>query len=266
MAALLIGHDPEAYGFKIDPTLQEQRFDTVHVDDATDLHLIAELAECELEELVELNPHLKRWSTPPGGPYNVRVPLGKGEMTVAKLADVPAEDRVRWQRHRVQRGESLSLLAGHYGTSVEAIKQANNMRRTTIHAGTYLLIPVVSSPSAMAQQHIAAAAAAGGADAITYRVRRGDTMGKIASRHGVTVSQLQSWNGKSNSRIYVGEKLIMHASGGSLGERITYVVKRGDTLSRIATRHRVTVQELMSWNKKRSTRIVIGERLRIFKG
>ena len=58
----------------------------------------------------------------------------------------------------------------------------------------------------------------------------------------------------------------MHPVDGGEANRITYVVKRGDTLSRIASRHRVSVKQLMSWNKKRTTRIVIGERLRIYKG
>jgi membrane-bound lytic murein transglycosylase D len=266
MAALLIGHDPEAYGFHVDPSLEEETYDVVEVEDATDLHLIAELADCKLEDVINLNPHLKRWSTPPGEPYQVRVPYGRGEITTTKLATVPPEDRVRWRRHRVKRGESLSLLARRYGTSVSAIKQANNLRRTTIHAGTYLLIPVVSGSSSVAQEHIAAAALASGGETVSYRVRRGDTLGRIAKRYGVTVSQLKSWNGKSNSRIYVGETLVMNPSGGPQGERITYVVKRGDTLSVIARRHRVSVKQLMSWNKKRTTRIVIGERLRIYKG
>ena len=57
----------------------------------------------------------------------------------------------------------------------------------------------------------------------------------------------------------------MHSTG-SQGKRITYVVRRGDTLSVIAQRHRCSVRELMSWNKKRTTRIRIGERLRIYQG
>ncbi|UCE02179.1 MAG: LysM peptidoglycan-binding domain-containing protein [Candidatus Latescibacterota bacterium] len=261
MAALKIGNNAEVYGFHV-PKRAKLEYDVVRVDDATDLNLIADLAGASLDSIIELNPHLKRWATPPGDAYEVKVPKGLGEITTAKLAKVPAEDRVAWRRHRVRRGESLSTIARRYGTSVTAIKQANKLRRNLIHSGTFLLIPVVSNaPSARAQKYIDHAAKTTPSGRSTYRVRRGDTLGKIARRHGVSVNQIMAWNGKSNTRITVGERLTLY---GAKPSSITYVVRRGDTLSKIGKRHRVSVRQLMRWNKKRNTRIRVGERLRIY--
>lgn len=262
MAALEIGHNRESYGFA--PAESEPlAYDVIQVDDATDLHLVADLAHTSLDVLVELNPHLKRWSTPPGAAYEIRVPAGTGDSVGARLAQVAPEDRVRWRRHRVSRGESLGLIARQYGTSVTAIRQANNMRGTMIHPGEHLLIPVVGgTPGTLAQQSIEHAAKVNKAESTTYVVRRGDTLGRISSRYGVSVRQLMEWNDKSSTRIRVGERLELFGTSGP--RQITYVVQRGDTLSTISKRHRVSVHDLMSWNKKHNTRIRVGERLRIF--
>ena len=271
MAAMKIGKDPKAYGFDV-PEAPPLRYDVVKVEDATDLHLVANLAGTGFDALAELNPHLKRWATPPGEAYWIKVPKGMGDEVKDKLASVPEDERVRWRRHRVGRGETLAGLAREYGTSVEAIRQANNMRGSRLNPGNYLLIPVVGeSPSTLAQESIENVAKANTEEQSVYVVRRGDTMARIARRHGVTVSQLKEWNGKSGTRIYRGERLTLYGSApaparADRGSRdsITYVVQRGDTLSIISARHRVSVRQLMNWNSKRSTRIRVGERLRIY--
>ena len=262
MACLEIGLNPEVYGFRVPPR-EKLEYDLVRVDDATDLNLIAELAEVTVDSVVTLNPHLKRWSTPPGEDYEIKVPRGLGVQVAAKLADVPASDRVSWRRHRVRRGESLSTIATRYGTSVTAIKQANKLRRNMIHSGQFLLIPVVGeNASERVQRYIAQAAKQAPAEQFTHRVRRGETLGRIARRYGVSVKQLMAWNEKSNTRIFVGERLTVH--GSAERSAITYVVRRGDTLSKIGKRHRVSVRQLMNWNRKHNTRIRVGERLRIY--
>ncbi len=99
---------------------------------------------------------------------------------------------------------------------------------------------------------------------ITYTVRRGDTLSGIASRFGTTYQRLAQLNGISNpNRIYVGQVLRIPAS--SSGSSPTYyVVKRGDTLSGIASRFGTTYQKLAQLNGIRNpNRIYAGQRLRI---
>ena len=90
-----------------------------------------------------------------------------------------------------------------------------------------------------------------------YVVQPGDTMLKVAARHGIRVSQLAQANGlRWNSWVYVGQRLIIPAS-------TVYVVQRGDTLSSIARRYGTTVYAIMQANSLRSTRIYVGQRLTI---
>ena len=218
MAALYIGKDPARYGFT-PPSGETYSYDVVPVEDATDLRLIAEVADTPLEKVLELNPHVKRWCTPPGEHYEVRVPTGKGTQAAERLAQVPVDERVTWRRHRVARGETLAGLAKNYSTPVQAIRDANKLRpKAALRPGTYLIIPVVSAeePGPRVAQYIAEAAksvAAAGNEpsgtgrSKTYVVRRGDTLSAISRRHGVSVTQIMQWNRKHSSRVHVGERL-----------------------------------------------------------
>jgi len=88
-----------------------------------------------------------------------------------------------------------------------------------------------------------------------YIVQPGDTLLKIAARHGISVSQLAQANGlRWNSFVYVGQRLVIPAG-------TVYVVRRGDTLYSIARRYGTSVQAIVQANNLRSTRIYVGQRL-----
>ncbi len=164
------------------------------------------------------------------------------------------------QIHVVRRGETLSSIAARYGTTTQAIVQANGLRNPNyIYAGQRLAIPGSGSSTPNSS---------GGAG--TYVVQRGDTLFSIASRHGTTVAALMQVNGLSSSIIYVGQRLAIpgagssgSASSGAPSGAGTYTVQRGDTLSAIAYRHGTTVAALMQANGLYSSIIYVGQRLTI---
>ena len=99
-----------------------------------------------------------------------------------------------------------------------------------------------------------------------YVVQSGDTLSGIAQRFGVTVQELCEWNNISNPNyIYVGEVLKLSGSTGSSGSnQQTYTVQSGDTLSGIAQRFGVTVQELCEWNNISNPNLIYaGQVLRV---
>jgi len=106
---------------------------------------------------------------------------------------------------------------------------------------------------------------------IVYRVKRGDTLIKIARKFGVSVSEIKRRNRLSSNRIYVGQKLIIPTKGSSSSKSksktkvklISYKVKRGDTLAKIAAKFGTTVSELKRINKLRSSKIYVGQRLKV---
>lgn len=104
-----------------------------------------------------------------------------------------------------------------------------------------------------------------------YTVRRGDTLARIASRFGVTISQIQGWNSISGSRINVNERLSIYSNQTSSGpssdqKTVVYRVISGDTLGEIAQAHGVTISQLRQWNGISGSRIRVGQRLSIYSG
>ena len=113
---------------------------------------------------------------------------------------------------------------------------------------------------------------AGFAQAETYRVKNGDTLGKIAGKYRVSVSRLKAWNGLKSSHIYVGQKLQINPKGktkstaGSKNYTLRkdyYVVRKGDNLSKIAVRTHTTVNNIVKLNHLKSTIVRPGQRLLI---
>jgi len=103
---------------------------------------------------------------------------------------------------------------------------------------------------------------------VTYTIRRGDSLGKIATRYGVSVARLKSWNDLTSSRIRTGEKLVLFpnktdSTPSSTGQVRKYRVRSGDTLSEIAVSHGVSLSELRKWNSLSGSRIRVGQRLTI---
>lgn len=98
------------------------------------------------------------------------------------------------------------------------------------------------------------------ADAATYKVQNGDTLWKIAQKHDVTVSDIKSMNNLSSEAIYPSQVLEIGASSNSDQTSVsaqstdnTYTVQSGDSLSKIATKHNISLDNLMSWNNLTTT-------------
>ena len=204
IAAMILAKYPERYGLNEDVPewLDPWDFEMVTVTDATDVGLIAELTGSTEDAIMEMNPELRRWCTPPGVAWNVKVPTGSAEDFHAKLAEVPDERKLSFKRHKVARGESLSKIAANYGVTVKAITTMNSVRNANkIAVGTYLVIPVRAS--------------AGTPRDLTHSVERGESLSIIASRYGVTVSQIKEWNELKSDVIHRGDRLKVQLGGGA---------------------------------------------------
>jgi membrane-bound lytic murein transglycosylase D len=299
LAALYIMREPEKFGLRI-PSVEPNRFDLVTVSVPTDLDVIARSAATTTEVVRDMNPQFKRGATPPMMEVFVKVPQGSGEACAEALQNLPPEDRVAWTEHKVKRGETLSHIAGEYGTSVEALRDTNGLKRSSmLKIGQIIVVPVPGGSYAEAasskptymnprkssvdraglERYAQRASAIPSGEKTTYRVKSGDTLSEIAERYGVGLSQLRSWNNLSRRRhIYAGQKLAIYTRGGSKTEvaaevpapgddmtKLTHVVSRGESLFSIGKQYDVAVQDLMAWNSRGSSMIKAGETLVIYK-
>jgi membrane-bound lytic murein transglycosylase D len=140
-AAAVIGRDPERYGFEfveVEPVAVE----TVKVPPRTDLRRLASLTRVPFEELRRLNRVLVRGITPPGRPWQLRVPTGVAETVVAALAPKPqvrvARASVSGKKtagiappdvHVVRPRETVGSIARQYGVSVGDVIRWNRLER-----------------------------------------------------------------------------------------------------------------------------------------
>jgi len=206
MAATIIAKNPEAYGFSV-VAVNPYKFDEVVLEESVDLRLIARCADCTYQEIKELNPEIRRWVTPPHfSKYTIRLPLGKKEPFLKNYAAVPPEQKIKWERHEVGRGETIATIAKQYNTTADAIRDINGLKKNRISPGKHLLIPIDIN----GKNHDLSYMTPGQGNKqqqILYRVRRGETLVKIAKRHNVSVADIKEWNKGIGKSIRAGQKI-----------------------------------------------------------
>lgn len=262
MAAAVIGADPKRFGFNL-PTDEEmrQRYDVVVVPQPTSLARLAELAGVGLYDLRLANTDLDSSPTmTPGRNFPLYVPAGTREQIAAALiapdvpsvaAQTPVEMADREpvtqpsRTHVVRRGETLGRIAEKYGLDVKTLASRNGLRSPyTLSVGQRLEIPGGGVTSARI---------------VHYTVKAGNSLDDVADLFGVSESDIKSWNGLRSGRLHTGQKLMIHPPTAT--EKHTYKVRRGDTLTQIANRFRVTVESLMIANGLRSSALRVGQQI-----
>jgi len=267
IAAAIIGKHPERYGFTNITYQDPIAVERVEVGPSIGLDVLAKCAGITQEEFQALNPQLRRWALPPEpAKQTITIPKNKRKSFVAALDKVPPQERLTFRRHHVQKGETLGRIAQKYGVSATELQRLNRIDNANrIYVGMELVIPVPGTSNGEAS--FASSAGSGPkqprAKAVTHVVRSGESLTKIASRYGVTQQDLMRWNQISNpNRIQVGQKLRLVEPATNW---TSYTVRKGDNLTRIATQHSCTVEEIKSWNHLRNSNIYPGQKLKLHK-
>lgn len=218
LATIIIAKHPERYGFSVKPE-PALTYDFVKVNNLVDLRLVADATDTQLDLVEALNPELKRGVTPPGDDYLLRVPAGKGRALQAALSRIPVEKRSSWRMLTAQAGDTFESIARRIGISSESIEQVNG---GVIGAGRKVIVPVngnvrnVVLTSARSTRAETAASSrsnverqsGGQQKQISYRVRKGETLGDIAGRYSTSASAIASLNRLGRSaRLRAGQTL-----------------------------------------------------------
>ncbi len=258
-------------------------FSAVNIGSQIDLALASELADLDLETLYHLNPGFNRWATDPYGPHRLLVPVDNAEQLQQGLKNLPAGERIRWKRHKIRPGETLSHIADRYSISVTNLKRVNNLRSNNIRAGKHLLIPVASRK--LSEYNLTAYQRKKTLQNIRRKgtrvvhvVQPGDTLWDISRRYKVNTQSLARWNGMgTRDPLRAGQKLVIWTrkplspaavSVGSLGgnaiRRISYRVRNGDSLYGIAQKFKVAINDLHRWNSLKGKYLQPGQILRLY--
>jgi membrane-bound lytic murein transglycosylase D len=203
VALTLIAKDAAHYGIHVDPDTPVPA-DVVKPGRAIDLRLVAETIDADVETLRALNPSLLRLATPDDAFFELRLPQGTAEKFSAGIADIPADKWVSWRRHRVEAGETLTSIAKKYHVTPAAVTQANSLEKgAALEPGEKLIIPA-AQPVAEAKRRL-----------VSYRVRKGDTLGGIADRFSLDPDDIRKWNRLKSNRVSRGMVLRIYTLGGA---------------------------------------------------
>lgn len=161
---------------------------------------------------------------------------------VLKLSyDAENEDIKKSNIYTVKKGDSLWLIANKYGTTVDELKNANNLKSNTLSIGQTLIIPEKKESTSK----------------ISYVVKKGDSLWLIANKYDTTVEKIKSTNNLKDNTLSIGQVLVIP----STSEFITYTVKKGDSLWLIANKYNTTVDNIKKLNNLSSNNLQINQKL-----
>jgi len=241
LAAMIIARNPAQYGMDVQPELfVAAPFETVTLPGTVDLRRVAEWAGVSVQTIQDMNPELRRWTTPIRSvDYTLKVPVGSASLVQQQAADAgPDAASLSW--HTVRKGETLLSISRKLKVSRADLAEANYLSvKSRVATGQQLIIPraptllltartdnpappVDSQPiESVAQTQDALPAAAVAQPAadvetttaaptkVVYRVKSGDTLSSIARVFRTSVASLKKWNSLSGNTIRVGDRLTI---------------------------------------------------------
>ncbi|HSK08285.1 MAG TPA: transglycosylase SLT domain-containing protein [Vicinamibacterales bacterium] len=232
LAAIIIARNPAEYGFDLQPVIPPAP-DTVLVSRPVDLRRVAEWTGAPAAVIQELNPELRRWTTPVRGPeYELKVPSGTADLLQARLQEADTAEMAALKWYTVRKGETLASIARKLGVSRTNLAEANYLSTAArVATGQKLVIPAaptlilaanadrpvpVTASRSVVPPDAAPATAPAAQNApdrirLVYEVKQGDTLSSVARLFKTTVASLKQWNGLRSDRLRTGARLTVFA-------------------------------------------------------
>ncbi|WP_243645773.1 lytic transglycosylase [Reinekea marinisedimentorum] len=273
--------DPEKYGMEMPVVANEPYFEIVETGGQIDLAQAATLAEMELSDLYILNPGFNRWATDPDGPHHLLVFADKAEVFKNNISQLAANERLTWKRYTIQSGDSLLTIARKHDVTVDVLRDVNNIKGNLIRAGKTLMIPVASkndqyySMSAENRLKVKQSSLSNSSkQRVDYKVQSGDSFWTIARKFDVSVASIAKWNNMApKDVIRPGQTLAIWVTPSNTDSasdsrqvvrKVGYVVRKGDSLYRIADKFNLSISDIEKWNQISSKYLQPGDKLTLY--
>jgi membrane-bound lytic murein transglycosylase D len=264
--------NPQHYKISLPDIPYLPYFEEVNIGSQIDLNHAAKLAGISYKELIKLNPGYNRWTTAPYKPFKLLIPAEKVQQFNFNLANFPEDKRVSWTKHQVQQGDNLDNIAIRYHTTVNLIKQLNQLTTNAIKPNQSILIPSTNNaPMVIPKKEITIAKTApyiagnsthtthttyftntlkpineGRNRRVIHIVQDTDSFQRLEHLYGVTTKEIQAWNKMSPSqRLRNGQQLVIWKT---IREPRLYIVQGGDSLNSIAQKNQTQVNKILSLN------------------
>ena len=270
VAVTIMAKNPGQYGLDHLEKTQPLAADVVKIDYPVDLRLVAECVDASLTDLEDLNPSLLRMTTPKDHEFELHLPAGTKDKFQTAIAAIPTDMRVWWRYHKVQPGDTLAAIARTYRSTPKAIAEANSLEEDVVLVpDSKLTIPIAPGKRAITEEATYAR------HATRYRLRKGDTVQKVADNFGVPPAMIRRWNHLKGDSLRGRTVVYVHlpvspgagqgevVAGGSKSKHkktitasklpadpvVHHKVRQGETLFSIASTYRTTVDALKRDNR-----------------
>jgi len=259
--------NPSRYNQKLLEIDNKPFLNEVELDSQFDLALISQWTGLSIDQIYNYNPGLKRWATPESLPYIMLLPEEVIYSFNDNLSKLGYRPKISWTRYKIKQGDSLSLIAQNYNTTIGQIMSVNELDNDVIRADKYLIVPLAQKSEGYYslsdnQREKSRLNIQKNSEKIIYTVVAGDSLWKISTKFGTTINNLVRWNKISPSdSLSIGKELVILRdnknktelakitnTGIDINRDIFYTVKEGDNLSRIAQKYNVKIAEIRSWN------------------
>ena len=267
--------NPERFNQKLIKIENKPYLEPINLESQFDLALIAQWTNLSIDEIYSFNPGLKRWATPEALPYTILLPVDVVGDFKEILTNQKNRPKVSWTRYKVKEGDSLSIIAQNFNTTINQIQSVNNINGSLIRANSYLIVPLARESEAYyslsdVQREKSRLNATKNSDKLIYKVVSGDSLWKISRNFDVTVNDLVRWNKiVPTAPLSIGKELVILIdakektelakitnTGIDINRKIVYTVRSGDNLSLIAQKYKVKVSQIRDWNDLNETDIL----------
>lgn len=280
IAAAMIAENPSKYGFTAIDYQKSLAYDTVTVQHAISLKQLAQNLNVSEEELRLLNPKFRGDYVPlyRGNEIVLRVPSGYAQAAIAAAASAKVEAAPNiansdYIYYRIRPGDSLSTIARKFRTSVATLRNLNDLgSRSFLRVGRKLMVPDRGDyyyQNSGEQQYAMAEKAQPEAVAknVSFHiVKRGENLSSIARMYGTSVEELRRLNSLGNRAVLsVGQRLRVKEDEKvqNFEEKKLHTVKRGENLTTIAQKYKVSLNEILANNKLKRKALHVGQKLTI---
>jgi membrane-bound lytic murein transglycosylase D len=272
VAMTIMNKNPAQYGLDKVELEKPVPYDSIKINYAVDLRLVAECIDASPADLLDLNPSLLRFSTPAGHAFELHLPVGTVDTYKTAIAAIPPDMRIWWRYHKTAPGDSLFSVARANHTTARAIAEANHLDMdTNVHdelpADSKLIIPVAPGKHAASEDNQTYAR-----HITRYKVRKGDTVESVADNFGVSPKMVRRWNNLKGNSLGGRRVLYVHLPvtpdphpiqgtastsksktsntlrTASQKAPVRHTVKPGETLYSIASAYNTTVASLKRAN------------------
>ena len=226
------------------------------------LSVIASQYDKSIAQLMSYNK-LQRSSLQVG--QKIKIPGVYIEVAATATPSVQAPIVNTPEIHKVQRGESLSVIASQYNKSIAEIKDYNDLKTTTLFVGQQLKLSEQQKTVLAVAERKQSQQKNKVIKAQTHKVQRGESLSAIAQKYASTTAQLKQYNNLKSTSLLIGQKIKIPGNQQQVTQRseLIYRVKSGDSLSVIASQYDMSTKALKDYNQLRSSSLRVGQKIKV---